>query len=132
MLGDSSRSSTSVRTTATNWSHCSLICASSAASPGARSRAAAQVPVANFRDACQGVVGLGRGGVGGHLEQAVGDAAHGGDHDGRAGAVTGACDADDLDEAADGLGVGHRRAAEFLYDHGCEGAPAETGTNPCL
>ena len=42
MLGDNSRSSTSVRTTATNWSHCSLIWASSPALPGARSRAAAR------------------------------------------------------------------------------------------
>ena len=132
MLGDSSRSSTSVRTTATSWSHCSLIWRFERGVARRQVPRRRQVALANLRDACQRLVGFGGGGVGRHFEQAVGDAAHGGHHDGRAGAVAGARSTDDFDEAADGIGVGHRRAAEFLYDHWMRGGPAETGTNPCL
>ena len=66
-----------------------------------------QVAFANLGDACQRLVGFGGSGIGRHFEQAVGDPAHGGDHNGRAGAVPGTRSTGNLDEAADGLGVGH-------------------------
>ena len=134
MRGDTSRSSASVRTTATNWSHCSLICASKPAIAGRQVARRGQVTIANLRDAREGLVGVGGGRVGRHLEEAVGHAAHGGHDHGRAGAVARAGRTDDLDEAADGVGVGDRRAAEFLYDHCVSRSAARprSGANPCL
>ena len=132
MRGDSSRSSTSVRTTATSWSHCSLSCGYQFGVAGRQIPRRGQVAVADLRDARQRLVGLGGGGIGCQVQQAVGDAAHGRHHDGRAGAVAGACGTDNLDQASDGVWIGDRRAAEFLHNHWMRGGPAETGTNPCL
>ena len=44
------------------------------------------------------------------------DAAHGRDDDGRAATVTGTGPPHDLDQACDGVGIGNRRPAKFLYD----------------
>ena len=51
-------------------------------------------------------------------EQRVGDPAHRRHDDHRPAAVARARGADDLDQASDGVGIGDRRAAEFLNDHG--------------
>jgi hypothetical protein len=79
-----------------------------------------EVSLPDLRHAGHGVFGLRGRRVGGDLEQPVGNAAHGRHHHGGPGTVTAARSTNDLDEAADGFRVGHRRAAELLYDHGSE------------
>ena len=117
--GDTSRSTPSARTTATSWSNSSLISAIErsvgrgrqlrAPRPGGDRGAAppARAPRPDRPDPAAAAI----------AEQRVGDAAHRRHDDGRAAAVAGARVAHDLDQAADGVGIGDRRAAEFLNDH---------------
>ena len=120
MLGDSSRSSSSVRTTAASCVALLVDLRFERRVAGRELARGHQVTLPELRHAGHRVVGLRGRRVGGDFEQRVGDAAHGRHHHGGPGTVTAARSTNDLDEAADGFRVGHRRAAELLYDHGSE------------
>ena len=83
-----------------------------------------QMALAQLLDLSQRVRGLGGAGFGRHGEKRIRHPAHGGHHEHRPAAVPCAGRANDPDQASNGVGIGHRRAAEFMDDHGVIGSLA--------